>query len=101
MGAEPGTADGNLLDVLATLIEAYEDEHYPIVDPDPVEVIATHMEMTGRTRRDLVALLGSPSRASEILNRKRPLTMEMVRRFHAEWGIPAAALIAPYELKRA
>jgi HTH-type transcriptional regulator/antitoxin HigA len=75
---EPGSPDGDRFDVLATLIEAYEDRHYPIANPDPVEVIRLHMEMTGRTQRDLSALLGSPSRASELLSRKRLLTMPMV-----------------------
>lgn len=98
---EPGSPDGDRFDVLATLIEAYEDRHYPIANPDPVEVIRLHMEMTGRTQRDLSALLGSPSRASELLNRKRLLTMPMVHKLSSEWGIPADALVVPYELARA
>ena len=98
---EPDSPDGDRFDVLATLIEAYEDRHYPIAVPDPVEVIRGHMELTGRTQRDLSALLGSPSRASELLNRKRALTVAMAHKLHTEWGIPAEALIVPYELAHA
>lgn len=100
-GAEPGTPDGDRLDVLATLVEDYEGRHFPIADADPVDIIKIHMDMTGRSQRDLAELLGSASRASELLNRKRQITMEMARRLHREWGIPADALIAPYELARA
>lgn len=100
-GAEPGTPEGDILDALVTLVEHYEDKRYPVEEADPVEVIRIHMEMTGRTQRDLSALLGSPSRASELLNRKRSLTLAMAHKLHKEWGIPADALIVPYELARA
>lgn len=100
-GAKPGTPSARMLDVLATLIEAYEREHFPVINGNPIDTIKIHMEMTGRTQRDLAALLGSASRASELLNRKRSLTMEMAHKLHIEWGIPADALILPYELKRA
>lgn len=100
-GAAPGTPEGDLLDVLVTLVEHYESRRYPLEEADPVEVIKIHMEMTGRTQRDLAALLGSPSRASELLNRKRSLTMEMAHKLHKQWGVPADALIVPYELARA
>lgn len=100
-GAEPGTPDGNLLDVLVTLVEHYEDRRYPVEEADPIDTIKLHMEMTGRTQRDLSALLGSASRASELLNRRRSLTMEMAHKLHKEWGIPSDALIVPYKLARA
>jgi HTH-type transcriptional regulator/antitoxin HigA len=96
-GASPDSADGRMLDILATLVDAYERRHFPLADVDPIEVLKTHLEMTGRTQKDLAALFGSASRASEILNRRRALTIEMVYKLHREWGIPADALVAPYE----
>lgn len=96
---EPGSPEADRLDVLATLIEAYEREHWPIDPPDPVEAIRYCMERQGYTQSDLAALLGSRSRASEILKRRRPLTLEMVRKLHQEWGIPAESLLQPYELE--
>jgi HTH-type transcriptional regulator/antitoxin HigA len=98
---EVGSPDGDRFDVLATLIEAYEDRHYPISAPDPVETIVAHMEMAGLTQGALAELLGSRSRASEILHRKRPLTMDMAYRLHTEWHIPAEALLQPYQLEGA
>jgi HTH-type transcriptional regulator/antitoxin HigA len=97
-GAEVGTDDGDKLDLLATLVERYEEQHFPLGEADPVETIRVHMELTGRTQRDLAELLGSPSRASEVLNRKRALTMDMVHKLHKAWKMPADALITPYEL---
>ena len=99
-GAKPDTEDGDRLDLLATLVEHYEERRYPLTDSDPVDTIKVHMEMTGRTQGDLSGLLGSASRASELLNRKRALTMEMVHLLHKEWKIPADALIQPYELDK-
>lgn len=99
-GAKPGTEESDRLDVLATLAEHYEERRFPLPDADPVTTIKVHMEMTGRTQSDLSALLGSASRASELLNRKRVLTMEMVHRLNKEWNIPADALIRPYDLDR-
>ncbi len=93
-----GTPDADRFDVLATLIEAFENKHYHIDAPEPVELIKTHMEVTGRTQGDLAALLGSRSRASEVLNRKRALTVDMIHRLHKEWGIPAECLVEPYHL---
>lgn len=93
-----GTPDADRFDVLATLIEAFEDKHYHIDAPEPVELIKTHMEMTGRTQGDLAALFGSRSRASEVLNRKRALTVDMIYKLHKEWGIPADCLVEPYHL---
>jgi len=97
-GAETGTGDGDKLDLLATLVEHYEERHFPLGEADPVETICVHMEMTGRTQRDLAQLLGSASRASELLNRKRALTMDMAHKLHKVWKVPADALIKPYEL---
>jgi HTH-type transcriptional regulator/antitoxin HigA len=97
-GAEVGSDDGDKLDLLATLVESYEERHFPLGEADPVETIRIHMEMTGRTQRDLAELFGSASRASEVLNRKRALTMDMVHKLNKAWKVPAEALIAPYEL---
>ncbi|KQO79059.1 type II toxin-antitoxin system HigA family antitoxin [Rhizobium sp. Leaf262] len=93
-----GTPDADRFDVLATLIEAFEDKHHRIDAPEPVDLIKTHMEMTGRTQGDLAALFGSRSRASEVLNRKRALTVDMIYKLHKEWGIPADCLVEPYHL---
>ncbi|MGP4690274.1 helix-turn-helix domain-containing protein [Agrobacterium cavarae] len=95
---ERGTPEGERFDILAALIEAYEDTHYPIDAPEPVELIRSHMEMTGRTQSDLGALFGSRSRASEVLNKKRALTVDMIYKLHKEWGIPADCLVKPYHL---
>ena len=100
MEAQPGTPDSDRLEVLVTLVEAYENRHYPIAVPDdPVEVILYYMESRGWTRKDLEACLGSRSRVSEVLNRKRPLSIEMIRRLHSKLGIPADLLIAPYPVQ--
>ncbi len=95
MDAEPGTAEGDRLDVLVTLVEAYEDKHWRIDSPDPIEAIKLRMQQHRLTRRDLARVLGSKSRVSEVLNRQRPLILAMIRRLHAEWGIPAESLIQP------
>lgn len=97
-GAEAGTEDGDRLDVLVTLVEAYEERRWPIEAPDPVEAIKGSMALEGRTQSDLATLLGSPSRASEVLKRKRPLTLSMIRRLNTEWHVPAELLVQPYEL---
>lgn len=97
-GAELGTEDGDRLDVLITLVSAYEDRRWPVAAKDPVEAIQGSMAFEGRTQSDLAALLGSASRASEILKRKRPLTLSMIRRLNAEWHVPADLLVKPYEL---
>ena len=99
--AAPDTPEGDRLEVLTTLVEAYEDKQYGIPLPDPIEAIEYHMESRGLSRRDLEPFLGSRGRVSEILNRKRPLSIEMVRRLHAGLGISAEVLIQPYEYERA
>ncbi len=98
--AAPDTPEGDRLEVLTTLVEAYEERHYSIPMPDPIEAIAYHMESRGLTRRDLEPFIGSRARVSEILNRKRPLTMEMIRNLHKGLGIPAEILIQPYHTFR-
>jgi HTH-type transcriptional regulator/antitoxin HigA len=96
--AKPGTPEADRLEILTTLVEGYENHHYPIPLPDPVEAILYYLESRGLTRRDLEFYLGSRARVSEILNRKRPLSLEMIRRLHHGLGIPAEVLIQPYEI---
>ena len=84
--------------MLTTLVEAYEDRHFRIPLPDPIEAIIYHMESRGLTRSDLEPYIGSRSRVSEILNRKRALTIDMIRKLHGGLGIPAEVLIQPYSL---
>lgn len=98
---QPGTDAADRFNVLSDLIEAYENRHHAIEAPQPIELIKAHMEMTGRTQADLASLLGSRSRASEILNLRRALTVEMIHRLDREWGIPAEALVEPYQLSAA
>ena len=99
-GAALDTSEGDRLEVLTTLVEAYEDKHYAIPLPDPIEAIKYYMESRGLTRRDLESYIGNRGRVSEVLNRRRPLTIEMVRQLHARLGIPAEVLIQPYEYKQ-
>ncbi|MGF9691921.1 MULTISPECIES: helix-turn-helix domain-containing protein [unclassified Rhizobium] len=99
-GAESGTPDGDRLDILATLIEAYELANHSVDLPDPIDAIAFRIEQQGLTRRDLEPVLGSRGRVAEILNRKRPLTLGMIRRLHSELGIPAEVLIQPVRRNR-
>ncbi len=94
--AKPGTAEADRLEVLTTLVEAYEENHYAIPLPDPIEAIQYHMESRGLSRRDLERFIGGRARVSEILNRKRPLTMEMIRNLPGGLGISAEVLIQPY-----
>ena len=96
-----GTAEADRFDVLAALIEAYEAKHWAIESPDPVEAIRYRMEQAGLAQTDFARLIGSRSRASEILNRRRLLTMEQAWKLHKEWNIPAEALLRPYRLKAA
>ena len=98
-GAADGTPESDLLDVLVDLVEHYEDGHFPIPEASPVEIIRAHMEATGRRQADLADLLGSAPRASEILNRKRTLTVEMIHKLNVSWGIPTECLVRPYELQ--
>lgn len=99
--ATPDTPDGDRLDVLVTLLEAFEKKHYPIPSPDPVEAIKYWMESRGITRRDLEPLMGSRARVSEVFNHRRGLTLTMIRNLHDKLGIPAEALIRPAKLRQA
>lgn len=94
-GAKGGTSDGDRLDVLATLIDAYEAEHYPMDPPDPIEAIEFRMEQQGLSRKDLELLIGTRTRVAEVLNRKRNLSIAMIRRLHEGLGISADVLIRP------
>jgi len=96
--ADPGTPDADRLEVIGTLVEAYEDEHYAIPLPDPIEAINDYMEARGLSRADLEQYIGSRARVSEILNRRRPLTLSMIQRLHDGLGIPAEVLVQPYKL---
>jgi HTH-type transcriptional regulator/antitoxin HigA len=93
MDARPNTPEGDRLDILATLVEAWEDAHEPIDAPDPIEAIRFVMEQRGISRRELEPLIGSRARVAEVLNHKRPLTLPMIRRLHEGLGIPAEVLI--------
>jgi HTH-type transcriptional regulator / antitoxin HigA len=97
MMAKHNTAEGDRLDVLVTLVEAWERKHYPLDLPDPVEAIKYHMEQNGLQPRDLIPFIGSRNRVHEVLNRRRPLTLKMIWRLHSGLGIPAESLI---KLKR-
>jgi HTH-type transcriptional regulator/antitoxin HigA len=99
--AEPNTPDGDALDVWTTLIEQYEDPHEAIPLPNPIEALLYHMESRGLSRRDLEPYLGSRARVAEVLNRKRPLSIEMIRKLHIGLGIPADVLIQPYTVEKA
>ncbi len=94
--AKPGTPEGDELEVLGILIDKYEQEHYPIDYPDPIEAIKFRMEQMGYSQSDLAKVVGLKSRASEILNKKRKLTLEMIRQLHQALGIPTDVLIQSY-----
>ena len=99
--ANPGAPAGDRVDVLATLIEAYEAKHHAIPAPDPIAAIEFMMEQKGLTRRDLEPAIGSRGRVSEVLTRKRPLTLPMVRTLSALLDIPVDVLVRPYSVRQA
>lgn len=101
MGAKANSADGERLDILVTLVEAYERKHFPLEHPDPVEAIKFQMEQKGLTPKDLEPMIGRLNRVYEILNRKRPLTLKMIWNLHRGLGIPAESLIRPPDEIRA
>jgi len=88
-----GTPQGDRLDILTTLVQAYETKHHPITAPDPVDAIKFRMEQSGLSVKDMEPIIGKSNRVYEVLNRKRPLTLAMIRRLHQSLGIPAEALI--------
>jgi HTH-type transcriptional regulator/antitoxin HigA len=93
MQARRNTPEGDRLDVLVTLVEAWERKHYPLDLPDPIEAIKYHMEQNELAPRDLIPFIGSRNRVHEVLNRKRPLTLKMIQRLHAGLRIPAESLL--------
>jgi HTH-type transcriptional regulator / antitoxin HigA len=93
MHAKRNTPEGDRLDILVTLVEAWERKHYPLDLPDPVEAIKYHMDQNGLAPRDLIPFIGSRNRVHEVLNRRRQLTLKMIQRLHAGLGIPAESLI--------
>jgi HTH-type transcriptional regulator / antitoxin HigA len=98
--AEPGTPEGNKLEVLVTLVEAYEEKHYRIPSPDPIEAIEYHMERLGLIRKDLEPYIGNRARVSEILNRKRPLSLRMIRNLSKGLGISTEILAQEYPVEK-
>ncbi len=101
MGAAPDTSKSEKLEVLVTLVEAYEAERWTIEPPDPISAIEHVMEARSLRQKDLAALIGSQSRASEVLNRRRPLTLPMIRALSIEWNLPADVLVREYDLANA
>ena len=93
MSAKRNTPEGDRLDVLVTLVEAWERKHYPLDLPDPIEAIKYHMDQNGLRARDLIPFIGSRNRVHEVLNRRRSLTLKMINRLHQGLGIPAESLI--------
>ena len=97
-GAKSGTREGDRLDVLSTLIDVYEAQHHPMDPPDPIEAIRFRMEQQGLTRKDLEPMIGPRNRVADVLNRKRSLSIEMIRHLHDRLGISADVLIRPSRL---
>lgn len=96
--AQLDTSDGDALDILITLVETYEAKHCPIAPPEPVEAIKFSMDQRGLSNNDLVASLGQSSRVSEILNKKRKLSLAMIRKLHKNLSIPLESLVSDYQL---
>lgn len=101
MGAVPGTAEGDRLDVLVTLVQAYEAEHHAIEAPDPISLLHFVLEQRGLDRTALQPMLGNRGRVSEVMARRRPLTLAMIRRLQAGLDLPADILVRPYPLRAA
>lgn len=99
--AEPGTPDGDRVEILVTLIEAYEAKHHPIEAPDPIAAVEFMMEQKGLSRRDLEPVFGSRARVSEVLTKRRPLTLPMIRQLSSLLDIPADILVQPYKTRKA
>ncbi len=99
MGARAGTAEGDRLEVLSTLVEAYESTHHAIDAPDPIELVKFVMEQRGIDRAQLGKFIGARGRVSEVLSKRRALSLPMIRKLNAGLGIPASALVRPYRLR--
>jgi HTH-type transcriptional regulator / antitoxin HigA len=99
-GAKEGTREGDRLDVLVTLVDAYESEHFPMDPPDPIEAIRFRLEQQGLDPSALVGVIGGRSRVYEVMHRKRALSLEMIRRLNERFGIPADVLIRPIRAGR-
>jgi HTH-type transcriptional regulator/antitoxin HigA len=99
-GAPVGSPEGDKLDVLATLVDAYESRRWPVTDADPVEMLRFALKDMGHSQAELAGILGSRSRASEVMNRKRALTIEMIDKISRAWGLPREVLARPYALDR-
>ena len=97
MGAATGTPEADALEVLVTLVEAHEARQWPVDAPDPVSMIEHVMEVCGYRQKDFAALIGSQPHASEVLERRRPLTLPMIRALSAQWELPAEALVREYD----
>ena len=99
MDAVPGSKDFDELEILSTLVESYETKHYSIDAPDPIEAIKFRMEQEGLMQKDLVAIFGNKSRVSEVLNKKRKLTLDMIRNLHENLNIPFENLLGEYRIR--
>lgn len=97
---EPNSPECDRLDILATLVEAYEQQHYPIELPDPISAILYYLEARGLSQQDLIPLIGSQEKVSAILNKQKPLNLDSIRRLNQDLGIPAEVLIKPYSLTK-
>jgi HTH-type transcriptional regulator/antitoxin HigA len=98
MSAKPNTQEMDELEVLATLVEAYEEQFYKIDAPDPIEAIKFRMEQESLKQKDLIEIIGSKSRVSEVLNKKRKLTLDMIRNLHTQLKIPIESLFLDYKI---
>ena len=99
-GADEGTTSGDRLDVLTTLVEAYEQAHFPIDPPDPIEAIKFRLEQQGTDQKALIGVIGGRSRVHEVLRRDRPLSLAMIRRLNKSLHIPAEVLIRPIRSRK-
>jgi HTH-type transcriptional regulator/antitoxin HigA len=97
--AKPGTPDGDRFEVLGTLVDAYEEEHFPIPDPDPIEAIRFRMEQEGLTNNDLLPIFKTRARVSEVMGKRRRLNLTMIRSLHKRLEIPIECLVKEYKLK--
>ncbi|MEZ4708746.1 MAG: hypothetical protein R3A44_16170 [Caldilineaceae bacterium] len=97
--AQPGSPEEDKLDLLATLVDVYEDAHHPILPPDPIDALEHYLDRKGLTRKALEPYIGHRGRVAEIMNRRRPLTLDMIRKLEKGTGIPASILVQPYDLQ--